>query len=207
MGVAVGLLTHEEVVEAARAALRVEEDAVPHLVVKFVAAARGEVHADVGAARHLYPFALAAGLDKHRHSACAIVGREVERHLVARPTTLFVVEIDMGAIRQVNSGVAAVALALHKEIDTAIGVGHPRQDVAVTIGIKAHTEKATPPCAVHVDFKVHDTSVLEVEVEVGRSLACSRATYTRTTIGIPNGHGFIRGHVGATDIADIEVLR
>ena len=99
LGVAVGLLAHKEVVETARATLGVEENTVPHLVVVLVAATRGKVHADVGAARHLNPLALAARLDEHRHGTCAVVGREVERHLVTCPATFLVVEGDVAAVR------------------------------------------------------------------------------------------------------------
>ena len=102
---------------------------------------------------------------------------------------------------------AAVALALDEEIDAAIGVGHARQDVAVAVSIEAHAEKRAPPGAVHVDFEVHDAAALEAEVEVVRSLARGRAAYARATIGIPNGEALVGGHVGATNVADIEVLR
>ena len=177
LGIAVGLLTHEEVIEAARATLRVEEDAVPHLVVVRVATAWGEVHADIGAASHLYPFALAARLDEHRHRACAVEGREVERHLVARPAALFIVERNTAAVGQTNLGMAAVALALDEEIDAAIGVGHARQDVTIAVAIEAHAEERAPPCAVHVDFKVHDATALEAEVEIIGGLARGCAAY------------------------------
>ena len=72
---------------------------------------------------------------------------------------------------------AAVALALHKEIHAAVGVGHAGQDMAVAVGIEAHAEERAPPRAVHVDFKVHDAAALEAEVEVGRGLARGRAAY------------------------------
>ena len=166
LGVAVGLLAYEEVVETARAALRVEEESVPHVVVELVAAARGEVHAGVGAASHLYPFTFAARLDEHRHRARAIVGVEVERHLIATPSALLVVELDASAVGQAHLGVAAVALALDEEVDAAVGVSHARQDVAVAVAVEAHAEEAAPPRAVHVHLEVHDAAVLEVEVEV-----------------------------------------
>ena len=147
------------------------------MVVVFVATARGEVHADVGAARHLNPFAFAARLHKHRDGTCAVVSREVERHLVAGPTTFLVIEGDVGAVGQANLGVAAVALALDEEVDAAVGVSHAGQDVAVAVAIEAHAEETAPPGTVHVNLEVHDAPVLEVEVEIRRGLTSSRTAY------------------------------
>ena len=101
----------------------------------------------------------------------------------------------------------AVALALDEEIDATVGVSHARQDVTVAVAIKAHTEETAPPGTVHVDFNVHDTAVLEAEVEVGRGFACSRTSYARAAIGIPNGETFVGRHIGATDIVDVKILR
>ena len=147
------------------------------MVIQLVAAARGEVHAGVGATRHLDPFAFTAGFHKYRHGSCSIVGREIERHLIARPTTLFVIEFDIRAIRQAHFGVPTVTLALDEEINTPVRVGHARQDVSVAVAIEAHAKERAPPSAIHVDFKVHDTTLLEAEVEIRRGLTGSCTAY------------------------------
>ena len=178
LSVAVGLLAHEDIVEATRSTLRMEENTVPHLVVLHVAAARRKIHANIGTTCHLDPIASATRLHEHRHGTCAVVGCKVERHLVARPSALLIVEGDVGAIGQAHFGVAAVALGFHEEVNAAIHVVHSRQDVSVAIAVEAHAKERAPPSAVHVDFEVHDAAVLEAEVEVGRGFARGGASYT-----------------------------
>ena len=199
-------MTHQQVVEATRATLRVEEEAVPGLVVVFVARAWGEVHVDVGGRRLLEPFALAARFHEHRHGAFTVKGIEVERELVTVPAAFVEAKFHRAAVGQTELGMAAVALALTEQIDASIHIVHARKDVSVAIGIEAHAEEVPPPGTVHVHLKIHDAALVEAEVEVGRGFAGGGPTHAGAPVGIPYRDGFVGGHVRSADIAHVEVL-